>query len=199
MRHGTLLSAVLLIPCVCAAAPEYGKEYPLESVNVYVAMRCEGGRAVSARAPEGEKHYFVFFGSPFFPGGQTIILESSSAALEVDAPDSVYLAQPGANGRVALGRARLEGYCEGRPDGRELYQYAFVEPAPGFQGTASVTLDGGCRSRSNWPNGPGRSYWRDVRIRLTLGDGSGASYARVDEANIAFADADSCRTGGARP
>lgn len=190
---------VLLIPSVSAAAPEYGKEYPLEGVTVYAALRCEGGRAVSARAPEGEKHYLVFFGSPFFPSGQTVILPSAQAALEVDAPDAAYLVPRGANGRVALGRLRLEAYCEGRPDGRELHQYAPVEPAPGFQGTASVTLDGGCRSRSNWPNGPGRSYWRDVRIRLSLRDGGGESYARVDEANIAFMDADSCRAGSVGP
>lgn len=169
-----------------------GSEEEVELVQVYLAIQCQAGGSVSVKL-DGSRRYLSVSSRHI----QRLDFDRSVIDYQADASGSLYLIRSRGSRFDKKSARLLLGQLDGRCNSRVLFGYHSVRLDAGVRATLARSYVGKCRSRSNWPNDPGRTYWRDTKESLILR----ASSLREDmvlttNGNEVFQTETRCRASG---
>lgn len=183
-----------------AAAPSRtdGKTYEVSRLEPYVQVHCGQGVGTAVKAIAGRVYLDVKV--PAMEQGVVRFSPAPSGTLfSVDEASDFHIeSQNGfwsAPRKIRVGRLQFEASCLPHNVDRDIETYVPVLFAADVRAGLAVRFNGACWSKSNWPNAPGRSYFRPIRIDLTLFRAGGDTLKLGKDDNLSYTDQESCENG----
>ena len=181
-----------------SAKPVESKTYAVGRLEPYLKVHCGQGAATSAEAIDGR--VFLDVKVPALAMGvERFALKRSEVTFSIDKSLDFHIETQGgfwsSPSKVRVGKLQLQDSCMPHHVNRDIETYVPALPAADVSAELAVKLDGACWSSSNWPNGPGRSYFRPILIDLTISQAGGATLKLSKKETAGYLDEESCEKG----
>jgi hypothetical protein len=182
------------------------KEYDVDAIRTYLQVKCSNGVAAGyqvedPRTPSRMNHTeigVIFSERSIRP--LIFSFKRDNVTLEINGDEELTLVKKagifGKDQKILLGRI-IEGpdNCSRFPNENVMFGIKVgIELATHTTLKLDRVLASSCKSRSNWPDGKGRSYWRDTQDTLKINNGT-KSLLLEQITNIGFDNEETCKAG----